>query len=606
MFDRARTTAARPLFVRAAASRLTGLADAYVNDPRVSVDTTQHNYHLIRARCFQGRIVTLLVQWRLTGKPAYRAAAMTYLRAMARWPYWSWIAWRERHRAPEAVFDLSYGENSATLALAWDLLHPSLSAAESEWFLHLAKTRPVAAFLHHQTRKTNWWFGKPDSNWNTVCAGGLGMLALTMLEALPEAPELLEQVNASFEPYMRQIDRYQGGWPEGIGYWGYGMRYAFMYLLSYERAMQTIHPLMKLPGVRKTVDFPLDFSPHGIPCSFGDVNRYRVMPFHYLLAERFRRPELVARLDALQPPPETRKPPTGGGGWPETAELVLFHPGRKKGQRRHAPYLRHYPRLDWFALADRWPQPYLYASIRGGTTEVPHGHLDLTSFHLTVGDEPLIVNLGNSEYLDTTFSPRRYEIFELTPPSKNVLLLNGVGIRRPATVRARALRLKEHPAVRLDATQAMGTSRSGDPAVRCHVRLFVLLGKQALLIVDRVELKHFGRFETRYHTYARVTRDANEALLKGKRHALRILFAADIPWHTDLATDAMTSPGPSPNLLRWRSDRLHSRGTMAALLIADGKPGTLNLATQSDNIEIDARIARRRFRLRLRPRLLPC
>ncbi len=603
LFERAQRAARNPL-VHAAATRLAAQADEYLTGTDVVVDETQHNYHLIRARRFQGRIVTLLVRWRLSGETRYRSAAMAHLRVMERWPYWSWIVWRQRDRRPDAIFDLSYGENSATLALAWDLLHETLSPPEKAWLLRMARRWPVAAFLTNHARKTDWWFGKPDSNWNTVCAGGLGMLALAMWEELPEAPELLERVNESFEPYMLEISRYQGGWPEGIGYWGYGMRYAFMYLLSYEHAMQRKHPLMKLPGVKRTLDFPLDFSPHGVPCSFGDVNRYRVMPFHYLLAERFDRPDVIARLDSLQPPPESAFIPDGGG-WPEAAELLLFHPGVKKGIRRQTRYLRHYPRLDWFALADRWPEPRLYTSIRGGTTEVPHGHLDLTSFHLAVGDEPMIVNLGNSEYLDTTFSARRYELFELAPPSKNVLLLNGVGICRPAKVRSRALRIKGYPAVRVDATEAMGTSRSGERAVRFYARLFVLLDHAAILIIDHVELRHFGRFETRFHSYARIDHRDTEALLQGDRHALRILFAADIPSHTDVATDAMTSPGPSPTLLRWRSDHLHSQATMAALMIAGGKPGTLTLDMQPKELRIDAAAARRRLRLRLSHRLLP-
>ncbi len=246
-------------------------------------------------------------------------------------------------------------------------------------------------------------------------------------------------------------------------------------------------------------------------------------------------------------------------------------------------------------MSDRWPDSRMYLSIRGGTTEVPHGHTDLTSFHLVVDDEAMIVNLGPDEYLDTTFSPRRWELFEMTPPSKNVLLINGVGISRPAAVRSRSLRCHGHPAVRMEAGQAMGIGRDRENPVRFYGRLFILLGARAVLIVDRVILHQFGRFDMRFHSHAEVTTGDADAVLRGRRRSLRAYFAADVPAHTGLAIDALTSPEASPRLLRWRSDHLHGRVVMACLLVAgDAHPrDTLAVSTASRGILIDARAAKR-------------
>ena len=80
--------------------------------------------------------------------------------------------------------------------------------------------------------------------------------------------------------------------------------------------------------------------------------------------------------------------------------------------------------LDWAVLADQMPAPKLYASMRGGNSEVPHGHRDLSSFHVVSDGERLIESLNSRTYLDTTFGPRRYELFETSYRSKNVVLID--------------------------------------------------------------------------------------------------------------------------------------------------------------------------------------
>ena len=474
-----------PAFLKRAARLVAKEAEEFKKSARFDFVLNTHNAHLVRARKNQTRVYTLLVRWLQTGDAAYRTAAVAHIREMGRWEYWSWITWRVRDSRPDIIFDLSYGENATTLAVAYDWLHATLTPSEKQMFLAVAKKWVFASFLK-VPKKTHldWWFQKPDTNWNTVCAGGAGMLALAMADDLPrEAAATLKRAEASIAPYMKNLDKTQGGWPEGIGYWGYGMRYAYMYLLSWERATGCIHPLLKAPAANRTLEFPLDFMPNGAACSFGDVNAYWILPFHYAAALRYGRGDLVQALDRLL----ERNPKLAlseDEHWPNSAEMLIFHPrkqGRAPAVKRNL--VRAFQGLDWYTLADRAPEPNLFLSIRGGTTEVPHGHMDLTSFHCVVGDEALITTISADEYLDTTFSPRRYELFEMQPPAKNVVLVNGIGIARPSRVDSKTLTVAGFPAVRIDATEAMsqrpakGAKSPG--TVRFYARLFVLLANTA-------------------------------------------------------------------------------------------------------------------------------
>jgi hypothetical protein len=145
-WDRLRHLPAIPIFERAA-KWLDELTDRWTRDFETPLDETVHNWHLIRARQAQTRVVSLLVQYGRTGDRRFREAAMEHLRRMAGWEYWSWITWRENEPDPNAIFDLSYGENSATLALAYDWLADELSPDERAWLLDTARTRALLPYL---------------------------------------------------------------------------------------------------------------------------------------------------------------------------------------------------------------------------------------------------------------------------------------------------------------------------------------------------------------------------------------------------------------------------------------------------------------------------
>ncbi len=474
-------------FLKRCADRVAAEADEFLASPACAPLRDVHNTHLHRAREAQKRIVTLLVRWFQTGDERLREAAVGCVREMAGWEYWSWMTWRISDPRPDAIFDLSYGENSATLAFAFDWLHDTLSDAERELFVSTARDRSLVPFLAH-TKEPRWpyWYCLPHSNWNAVCAGGAGLLALAMYDELPEARRALPRVEKSIDVFMRGLQETGGGWTEGVGYWGYGMRYAFLYLLSHERATGRSHPLLELPETKITVGFPTDFSPNGVACGFGDSNLWRPQPEHYAAAQRVGRADVLREL-------EDRMSADGSsnGGWPNAALWLLVHPGhRAPAVRAERNVAKLYDKMDWGILADRMPTPRVYLSVRGGTTKVHHGHLDLLSYHCVVGDEALVPNLGVGEYLDTTFSPRREDIFEIAPASKNVILINGVGIAHGSSVASKLVRGRGLSGIRIDATEAMGLSRDDEPAARFCGRLFLMLGGRAFLIVDRVVLPH--------------------------------------------------------------------------------------------------------------------
>jgi hypothetical protein len=244
--------------------------------------------------------------------------------------------------------------------------------------------------------------------------------------------------------------------------------------------------------------------------------------------------------------------------------------------------------MDWAMLCDRLPGPRLYVSVRGGTTKVPHGHRDLLSFNCVVGDEPLVANVNEREYLDTTFGPRREELYEISSASKNTLLINGVGIAVDSSVKTSLVTAGEYKGVRVDASEAMGVMRDGRVA-RFAGRLILLLAGKALLVLDRVELPHTGRVESRVHTIGKVRLREAGAEIAGREHVLQAAWASDVPASLHTAVDPVTTPGNPPTMLRWCTEGLVTTVTMAMLLAPGRVTASPTRARPTLAVKLDGR-----------------
>ena len=558
---------------------LAELADSWVGDEHIPVDETVHNWTLLRARQAQIRILGLLVQYGISGDRQYRSAAMNYLRALAGWQHWSWHGWREQlpDSDERVIYDLSFGENAATLALAYDWLDDELSAEDRELLLYTANERVFQPYLRaNDTPGTPpaWYFNSPHSNWNTVCNGGAGLLALSLGATSPYSTRVLELVEEGIKPYFTGMQQ-DGAWPEGIGYWGYGHRYGYLYLLSHERVSGKTHPLLMREGSRNTLRFPLLFSPHGVAAGFGDVNTFFPLPFMYAAAERFGMTEVISELDRRFLAMANDDPMSlhTTCPWAACAELLLMHPGISSTAACQWPLVNIQRGIEWSFLADSWPQPSLYASLRGGTTAAPHTHQDLTSMHVIVNGERLIENISVDEYFDSTFSAQRFEIYENSAASKNILLINGVGLPQDAAVTSRIIGGTGWEGVQLYITAALGP---GCAAQVCGRSVLMLEGA-ALLILDRMLLQQAGLAEARFHSYFRVRHQRAQALITGKHETLHMAFAANVHAQCNGGRGLPTSPGkPSEHILRWQTTALH-RDIVLATLLTPNDEGQLKL-----------------------------
>ena len=115
-------------FLELAARQIAEDADRFAEMPPLTYARNVHNEHLIRARETQGRVITLLARWAQTDDASYRHAVVAHAEMIDAWECSPWLPRRQANNDPNAIFDLLYGYNSVTSALASYVAPSAMSA----------------------------------------------------------------------------------------------------------------------------------------------------------------------------------------------------------------------------------------------------------------------------------------------------------------------------------------------------------------------------------------------------------------------------------------------------------------------------------------------
>jgi hypothetical protein len=234
--------------------------------------------------------------WVLTHDPKYRKAAIRHLSNLLNWNQISCEANPKTPAEKQMFFCLSYGEHAADIALMYDVFRSDITPAEQKVFFDLLDKFYLKEALW-ALKHPPWWVNKQWSNWNGVCAGGMGMLALAFYDDRPECRKLIPFVEKSLGEYFKSYITNGGGCHEGTGYWNYGMHYALRYILSWENATGKKHPALEIEELKKTLHFPIDFT--GI--SFGDNDGWHPSGMFFMMAKRLNEPSAALRAATFLP-----------------------------------------------------------------------------------------------------------------------------------------------------------------------------------------------------------------------------------------------------------------------------------------------------------------
>lgn len=585
------------------------------------------NYNY-RGFMIQGRLTSLAIQWHRTKDRKYLDAAIKNMAGMQEWVN------------PNGSITLQEGQYMSGLAVGYDLLKNDMTPEERlkivnmvrKYFIHpfLRNTATGKNMLEHGERGI--WWQRRLSNWNPVCAAGAGMLALTMYEDLEEAQTVIDRVTDSFAPIIREFEECEGGWIEGLGYWNWTVHYLSLYYMSYERATGQEHTDFRSEGFKKTMTYGLYFVPHDEACGFGDNQHGGIGSSTFAAAEHLKYNDVLNDLQTYRKRSEAMK--TKKKELRAEAKPKLEKKEEKKDDKKEEPKdvninygppqhllicpdplkdspviptekakVKYFPKQGWGMVADVWPSPNFYASVRGGVCAGDHTHADLLSWNAVIGIEKMIHNIYESGYYRTAFQSRSSDIYERNQTSKNTLFINGVSaytrvytkaVERfggPATAQVKTLQLPTGAALRLDASTAFWYG-AGRQRPTFAGRLFTTIDDKALLVLDRVVPRSAGPVEARAFTKKKATFGKTDVLLEGDFETARMTFAADQPMVLRRAVALSTEgKGTPPTMMRWQTEGSVSALSMATVLTRGKEPVEVTVKTEEGIITVTIKTA---------------
>ena len=370
------------------------------------------------------RISTLAMAYRLYGNAAHLARAVEEMRAVCAFETWH----------PSHFLDVA--EMSLAVAIGYDWL----------WECMDAPTRAeIAAALRkyglEASRENQGWITAVN-NWGQVCHAGILAAALALAEEDPVGTAAFVQRCIERLPTPMAELAPNGNYPEGPGYWNYGMEFNVVAIALLEHAFGQSYGLVDKPGFQESGAYmDLVTGPTGATFNYADGSSGRSTTFAiWWYAARFGRPDLLAyrELDLyLSYTALTRN----GAGTNRLFPLALFWAREPPdGTTPSAP-------LVWDSQGktpiviqrSSWDDDKaMFVGLKGGSPSGNHGHMDGGSFILEAKRVRWALDLGSESYSPIEANPaignalwtmtqdsKRWWVFRLNTWSHNVPMIDG-------------------------------------------------------------------------------------------------------------------------------------------------------------------------------------
>ena len=329
------------------------------------------------------RINTLALAYRLYGKKAHLDRAIAELRAVCAFSDWN----------PSHFLDV--GEMTLAVAIGYDWLYNDMPEDVR---------REIAAGLRRcgldASRQPLWWI-RARNNWGQVCHAGILAGSLALAEENPAETACFVQRCIDFLPISMKALAPNGNYPEGPGYWNYGLEFNVAAMALLEGTLGSDFGLASMPGFAETGAYlDLVTGPSGGAFNYADGGAGRGTCYAtWWFAKRFNRPDIIPyfELGAYRRYVAYPRLYRGNRMFPLALFWVQDVPA---GLQPRAP-------LVWDAKGpvpitiqrSSWDdEKAMFVGLKGGSPSAPHGHMDGGSFVLDSGKVRWAVDIGPEPY----------------------------------------------------------------------------------------------------------------------------------------------------------------------------------------------------------------
>ena len=409
--------------VKLAAEHVRTVADALVpTTPSKRIKEGKRLLGVSRTALY--RIATLAMAYRLYSNRTHLDRAVAEMRAVCAFEDWN----------PSHFLDV--GEMSLAVAVGYDWLYADLDAATR---------REIAAGLRRcgldASQMKLWWI-RAHNNWGQVCHAGILAAALALAEENPADAARYVQRAVDCLPISMKALAPNGSYPEGPGYWSYGMHFNVIAIALLESALGSDFGLASKPGFREAGNYPdLVTGPSGLTFNYADGGSGRgTHPALWWFAKRFKSPEVLRyrELDNFKAYAARRDKRILGKGGHRLFPFVLFWletPESGTSSRLPLVWDGQGPVPITIQRSSWNDDEALFVGLKGGSPSGPHGHMDGGSFVMDTKGVRWAVDLGAESYYGIerrgmnlwsgAQNSDRWKIFRLSTWGHNVLMLDG-------------------------------------------------------------------------------------------------------------------------------------------------------------------------------------
>ena len=367
------------------------------------------------------RVFFLSYAYRMTGDLKYSDRAEAEMLHIADFQDWN----------PQHFLDVA--EMTLAMAIGYDWNYYRLSPKSRKI---ISESITEKGLKPSMDSSHNYWL-KEINNWNQVCNTGISMGALAVYEENPSlSVELLNRAIQSLPNAMKEYGP-DGGYPEGVGYWGYGTSFNTILLDAMDKIYHSDFGLTKTPGFMGTGLFlqhmitpamnPFCYSDAGQKCSFE--------PTVFWFYGKTKNPALLYNQKKLYEADINKKflrerlfpvALLWGAGCGASLSKVIEPTDLMWVSQSRIPVAA--MRTSWIS------ENAMYLGFKGGTPSSGHAHMDAGSFFFEVNGVRWGLDLGMQSYPQVekegvdlwnfNQNSSRWDLFRLNNFTHNTLTIN--------------------------------------------------------------------------------------------------------------------------------------------------------------------------------------
>ncbi len=356
-----------------------------------------------RGRNLTGRAETVAMAYLLTDDPKYAHEAAKLIAAARDWSTWV----LEFHKG--MVADLGTAGALRHFGVAYDWAYQGMTEEERQTCRDTIK---IGLDLWLKGVAEGIWWGRSfRSNWCAVCCGGGGLAGIALLGENPDAPKVIAEAYPRIVKFLNEGGE-DGGWPEGTGYWGYGVSHAALFADALKIVSEGASDLFQHPYLKITWQFPLYmYCPPNGTINFADCGYHRPNPQLTLEIGKETENPYAVWYYRLRP-------------GRSTLDLLWDREALEAREPGDLPQSIHFRGIDWAVLRSGWGTDATIFGLRGGNNGENHGMLECGNFVINSRGERLIMDYGAMKYTHEYFSGKRWGFYRANSHGSNVVLVD--------------------------------------------------------------------------------------------------------------------------------------------------------------------------------------